>query len=141
MSCSVPLQGMAMSQQERFTPLWRVLLQLAVVLIALLQCGSGQLTPDGSLADGPLDDPLPLVNGVVPDSPSSAPSANDVSGTPPNILLVIADDLNRQIGHLGAEPAHPTPNLDKLAAEGVTFTNAHACAPDCKASRFCLLLG
>lgn len=64
----------------------------------------------------------------------------------PNVVIIVADDMNRLVGHLGPELglqswAQPTPNIDKLAAKGVTFTNAHVCAPECKPSRTCLVYG
>lgn len=59
----------------------------------------------------------------------------------PNILLVYADDLGW--GHLGCYGGdfYRTPNLDKLAAEGMRFTQAYAPAPICSASRASLLTG
>jgi arylsulfatase A-like enzyme len=60
----------------------------------------------------------------------------------PNVLFIVADDLSRQIAHLNISPfAVPTPNIDALAAKGVSFTNAHACAPVCNPSRTCFLYG
>ncbi len=68
----------------------------------------------------------------------------------PNILFIAIDDLNDWVGPLGGfadaitDPqiqARVTPNLDRLAALGVTFTNAQAAAPACNPSRASLLTG
>jgi choline-sulfatase len=62
-------------------------------------------------------------------------------GPRPNILFIAIDDQNDWIGHLGGHPMAKTPNLDKLAARGTTFLNAHCQAPLCNPSRTSLLLG
>jgi N-sulfoglucosamine sulfohydrolase len=59
---------------------------------------------------------------------------------PKNILLLIADDLGRHTGAYGDANAR-TPNLDRLAAEGVRFTNAFCTTASCSASRSVLLSG
>jgi arylsulfatase A-like enzyme len=51
------------------------------------------------------------------------------------------DDLNDWIGCLGGHPDVKTPNLDRLAARGVLFTNAHCSAPACNPSRASLMTG
>ncbi|MES2598536.1 MAG: sulfatase [Verrucomicrobiota bacterium] len=59
----------------------------------------------------------------------------------PNILFIAIDDQNDWIGHLGGHPMAKTPNIDKLAARGTTFTNAHCNMPLCNPSRTSLMLG
>lgn len=59
----------------------------------------------------------------------------------PNILFIAIDDQNDWIGHLGGHPLAKTPHLDKLAARGTTFLNAHCQAPLCNPSRTSLLVG
>ena len=59
----------------------------------------------------------------------------------PNILFIAIDDQNDCIGHLGGHPMAKTPNLDRLAARGTTFLNAHCNMPLCNPSRTSLLLG
>lgn len=59
----------------------------------------------------------------------------------PNILFISVDDLNDWIGPLGGHPQVKTPHLDKLAARGVTFANAHCQAPLCNPSRTSVLTG
>ena len=59
----------------------------------------------------------------------------------PNIVLIYCDDLGyADIGPFGAKTAR-TPNLDKLAKRGRTFTNFHVAQPVCSASRAALLTG
>ena len=56
--------------------------------------------------------------------------------TRPNILLLMADDLNyNSIGCFGCPVDDITPNLDKLASEGVCFDNAHVTIAVCQPSR------
>ncbi len=59
----------------------------------------------------------------------------------PNILILYADDLGwSDIGCYGSSK-NETPNIDKLAAEGVKFSNAYAPSPICSASRASLMTG
>jgi arylsulfatase A-like enzyme len=59
----------------------------------------------------------------------------------PDILFIAVDDLNDWVSHLGGHPLAKTPNIDKLVARGVTFTNAHCAAPACNPSRAALMSG
>ena len=43
----------------------------------------------------------------------------------PDVLFISIDDLSDWIGPLDGHPQTITPNLDRLAAMGITFTNAH----------------
>lgn len=52
----------------------------------------------------------------------------------PNILLLVVDDLNTDLGAYGHDLVR-TPNLDRLAGRGVTFTHAYAQYPQCNQSR------
>jgi arylsulfatase A-like enzyme len=61
--------------------------------------------------------------------------------TPPNFVILFADDLGiNDLGCFGRKDQH-TPNLDKLAAEGARFTQAYAAASVCSPSRAGLLTG
>tara|TARA_Y100000746_G_scaffold26868_1_gene20532 strand:+ start:23 stop:1552 length:1530 start_codon:yes stop_codon:yes gene_type:complete len=57
-----------------------------------------------------------------------------------NVLFIIADDLNCDIGVYG-NPDVFTPNIDKLASQGVLFENAHVQYPLCGPSRVSLMTG
>ena len=59
----------------------------------------------------------------------------------PNVVFLMADQLRRQsLGYAG-DPRAKTPNLDRLAAEGVDFTNYVVSMPVCTATRASLLTG
>ncbi len=59
----------------------------------------------------------------------------------PNVLFIAIDDLNDWIGCLQGHPQVKTPHMDRLAARGTLFTNAHCQAPICNPSRTSLMLG
>jgi arylsulfatase A-like enzyme len=61
--------------------------------------------------------------------------------TKPDVLFIAIDDLNDWVGHLGGHPDMKTPQIDRLAARGVSFANAHCAAPACNPSRAALLSG
>ncbi|MCE9518876.1 MAG: sulfatase [Verrucomicrobia bacterium] len=62
-------------------------------------------------------------------------------GKGPNILFIIVDNLNDWCGPLGGHPQARTPNLDRLAKSGMTFTNAHGAYAQSNASRTALFSG
>lgn len=59
----------------------------------------------------------------------------------PNVLFIAIDDQNDWVGPLGGHPLVRTPYLDRLAARGTTFLNAHVQSPLCNPSRTSLMLG
>lgn len=72
-----------------------------------------------------------------------AGAAAQISADPPtgmNVLFIAVDDLRPEIGAYGDSHAQ-TPNLDRLAAEGVLFRRHYVQVPTCGASRFALLTG
>jgi arylsulfatase A-like enzyme len=68
-------------------------------------------------------------------------SAAEPASRPPNIIFILADDLGW--GDLGCygQKKIKTPNLDRLAAEGMRFTSAYAGSTVCGPSRCALLTG
>ncbi|HTB63743.1 MAG TPA: arylsulfatase [Opitutales bacterium] len=72
---------------------------------------------------------------------SSQPTANTTHGAKPNILFILADDAG--YGDLGCygQKIIQTPNLDKLATQGVRFMDFYAGAPVCAPSRNALMTG
>jgi len=59
----------------------------------------------------------------------------------PNIIYINADDLGVMDVHFMGRAEYNTPNLDKLAAEGMVFMNAYAPAANCAPSRACCMSG
>jgi len=59
----------------------------------------------------------------------------------PNVLFIAVDDLNHWVGHLGRNPQAQTPNIDRLARRGVTFSRAYCAVPACEPSRAALMSG
>lgn len=78
-------------------------------------------------------------------APLAAPRAADATkpASPPNILVILADDLgygdvrcyNPERGKI------PTPHIDRLAAQGIRFTDGHSSSGVCSPSRYALLTG
>ncbi|MES1213627.1 MAG: arylsulfatase [Singulisphaera sp.] len=61
---------------------------------------------------------------------------------PPNIVFILADDLGYgDLGCYNRESKIPTPHLDRLAGEGLRFTDAHSPSSVCSPTRYALLTG
>ncbi len=71
----------------------------------------------------------------------SVPLSGSVFARRPNVLMIVVDDMNDWVGCLGGHPDVKTPNIDRLAARGMLFSNAHCAAPVCNASRVATLTG
>jgi hypothetical protein len=73
------------------------------------------------------------------------PSCNQVKPTnqiKPNIVYILADDLGRhQVGAYGETDFYETPNIDRLAEQGLIFMNAYATAPVCSPTRASIMTG
>ncbi|MGF1454877.1 MAG: sulfatase [Alphaproteobacteria bacterium] len=78
-------------------------------------------------------------------SPGPETADTDRSDGPPNIVFILADDLGiNDISTFGGGVAGgtvPTPNIDRLAADGAIFTNAYTGTGTCAPSRAMLLTG
>ncbi len=60
----------------------------------------------------------------------------------PNIIYILADDLGYgDIGYLNPDSKIPTPNIDRLAGQGITFTDAHSGSAVCSPTRYGVLTG
>jgi arylsulfatase A-like enzyme len=71
----------------------------------------------------------------------TAVSAAQTPMNQPNILLIFLDDFGwRDTGYMGSD-FYETPHIDRLAAEGMVFTDGYACAANCAPSRASLLSG
>jgi arylsulfatase A len=74
-------------------------------------------------------------------APSAALPADDGPKRPPNIILILADDLGYgDVGCYGATKVK-TPQMDRLVREGRLFTDAHSVSAVCSPSRYGLLTG
>src|SRR2546425_5279825 len=61
--------------------------------------------------------------------------------TKPNIVFMLADDLGYADVSCYGQRDYTTPNIDRLAIEGVRFTQGYANSPDCSATRTALITG
>jgi arylsulfatase A-like enzyme len=59
----------------------------------------------------------------------------------PNVLFILADDLGWGDLSCYGRPDYRTPNLDRLASEGVRFTNAYSASPVCTPTRVAFITG
>ena len=74
--------------------------------------------------------------GILCGSASAADSAY------PNIVILYADDMGYgDLAIQNPDSKIPTPNLDRLAREGMRFTDAHSSSGICTPSRYALLTG
>ena len=66
-----------------------------------------------------------------------------IAQTPPNIIFIMADDMDRDMLNGLPEGANNnvTPNIDRLWSEGMVFYNQHAVSPACTPSRYNMLTG
>lgn len=79
--------------------------------------------------------------GVALGSYGVSTEENEGEEARPNILFIAVDDLNDWVGEMGRHPQARTPNIDRLAQEGILFNNAHCQAPICGPSRASVLTG
>ena len=85
---------------------------------------------------------LILINLILVFVCGCSPRAKEkvISKKKPNILFIAIDDLRPELGTYGSEIAI-TPNLDKLASEGLQFNKAYCQEPICSPSRASLMTG
>ncbi|MBT6210312.1 MAG: sulfatase-like hydrolase/transferase, partial [Woeseia sp.] len=78
------------------------------------------------------------ISACIPNAENSA--GKDIqAGAGPNIVIFYIDDLGYgDVGSYGAIGVD-TPNIDRLAANGIRFTDAHSAAATCTPSRYSLL--
>ena len=83
--------------------------------------------------------PVPLLAGL--SLLLLAPAAHAQKPNRPNVLVIAVDDMNDWVGCHGTTPSALTPNIDRLAARGVNFTNAHTAGVFCAPSRAAIFTG
>lgn len=84
---------------------------------------------------------LSLVGGLVVALRVVAQAADAAPPQRPNILLIYADDLGFGDVSCNGSATIATPNIDRLAREGLRATDAHSAAATCTPSRYALLTG
>jgi len=67
--------------------------------------------------------------------------SSQVSAAPPNIVFILADDLGYSDLACYGSKYYETPHLDKLARQGLRFTDAHTCGLNCQPTRAALMTG
>jgi arylsulfatase A len=73
--------------------------------------------------------------------PASISSIPPKAERPPNILLIMIDDLGWTDLHCQGNNRLETPNIDRLATQGMLFTDAYAAAPVCSPTRAAIMTG
>src|SRR5271165_1373864 len=72
---------------------------------------------------------------------AAAPMLRAQKQPPVNFVFILIDDMGwRDVGYNGSE-LFETPNIDKLAAQGMRFTNAYAACPVCSPTRASIMTG
>lgn len=120
---------------------------LVLALVALCALGGGWLFRKELIllmvTAAAKDEVAPHRSIVWNEGPATASAPAD--GRPPNIIFILADDLGiNDISTFGggvADGRVPTPNIDRLAAEGALFTQAYSGAGTCAPSRAMLMTG
>src|SRR5215211_701217 len=69
------------------------------------------------------------------------PAVAQAPARPPNVVYIMADDLGwTDLGCQGSK-YYETPNIDKMAKDGMRFTSAYTCGPNCQPTRAALMSG
>src|SRR5947208_3061545 len=71
----------------------------------------------------------------------SASSLHAADRAQPNIVFILADDLGYTDVSCYGSKYYETPNIDRLATQGIRFINGHTCGPNCQPTRAALLSG
>jgi arylsulfatase A-like enzyme/Ca2+-binding EF-hand superfamily protein len=83
--------------------------------------------------------PAPVA--LLPNSPRPSIAVTSRTGSRPNFIFILIDDMGwRDMGFSGNDFAE-TPNTDRLAREGIIFSQAYSSAPNCAPSRACIMSG
>lgn len=119
-----------------------MLFVIPIVQFIAMAAETGNLSADELSATG-----RSTISVEVKGTTTRAETASDTTATSesrgrlPNIVLILADDLGYgEVGCYGQKKIH-TPNLDRMAAEGMRFLQFYAGAPVCAPSRCVLLTG
>ena len=83
---------------------------------------------------------LGAAGAVIATGAARSARGGEASDSRPNILWITCEDMSPFLGCWG-DPHAVTPNIDRLAAQSVRYTNAYAPAPVCSPARTCLITG
>src|SRR6186997_1504936 len=83
---------------------------------------------------------LLVVSAFLPATSAAGQASATPPQRPPNIILYLADDIGREAFNSYGGTSYKTPNIDRLATEGMRFTRAYSTAL-CTPSRVQLLTG
>ncbi len=84
---------------------------------------------------------LMLLLAVLVLAPLATLHADDAPARKPNVVFILCDDLGINDLHCYGRKDHHTPNLDKLAGQGMMFSTAYCAQPICSPSRAAILTG
>ena len=82
---------------------------------------------------------LSLIAGLLTISAVATTAAADARK--PNIVFILADDLGWTDLACYGSGYYATPNLDRMAAAGMKFTDGYTCGPNCQPTRAALMSG
>jgi len=71
----------------------------------------------------------------------SAARANSAENRPPNVIVFLVDDMSWTDPACYGNEFHETPNIDRLAKQGMKFTDAYAACPVCSPTRASIMTG
>ena len=110
---------------------------VGVVLPATTDCAAdgAVCTADGRRLSHPLE--ATVAGPLAPSGPGAAPPP-----ATPNVVIILADDLGwGDVRAMRPESGIATPNIDRIAAQGVRFTDGHSPSAVCSPTRYGLLTG
>src|SRR5271168_1647011 len=71
----------------------------------------------------------------------AGPSEAAAPDRKPNVVFILADDLGYTDVACFGSRFYETPNIDRMAAQGIRFTNGYSCGPNCQPTRAALMSG
>ena len=84
---------------------------------------------------------LPLLTALLLAPLTALHSAETMPANKPNVIVILSDDLGWADLSCYGSTFHESPNLDKLAAQGMRFTQAYSSSPYCSPSRAAIMTG
>ena len=113
---------------------------IRMTIFALSVVGLG-LAVRAIFAEQPPNHVLKFETTTSAQQPAAPAAATKANATRPNILFFFADDQRNHTLACAGHPIVKTPNIDRLAADGVRFENAFVTTSTCWVSRACLFTG